>query len=157
MKILNGRIDMVTEARPSVRYNSVVCLKKPTAKAKITVFHCFNALADVTFPENPDYEIQSVKLPCSSLTREVVLLRAFESGSDAVLVMVCPEGSCRYLQGNLRTAKRVTRVKKLLDEIGLDGRRLNLYSIPHGDQLKANQIIERTLEEIAVLGPNPAS
>jgi F420-non-reducing hydrogenase iron-sulfur subunit len=119
--------------------------------------HCFNALADVNFPESPYYEIQSVKLPCSSMTREVVLLRAFEAGADAVLVIVCPEGSCRYLQGNLRTAKRVTRVKKLLDEIGLDGRRLNLFNIPHGDQLKANRIIEQTLADIAVMGPNPAA
>jgi len=148
---------MVTEARTSVRYNSAVSLKKPAVKAKITIMHCFNALADVNFPESPDYEIQSVKLPCSSMTREVVLLRAFEAGADSVLVIVCPEGSCRYLQGNLRTAKRVTRVKKLLDEIGLDGRRLNLFNIPHGDQLKANRIIEQTLADIAVLGPNPAA
>ena len=55
------------------------------------------------------------------MTREVVLLRAFEAGADAVVVMVCPQDTCHYLQGNVRTAKRVTRVKKLLDEIGLDG------------------------------------
>jgi F420-non-reducing hydrogenase iron-sulfur subunit len=148
---------MVTEARTSFRYNSAMSSKKTPAVAKITIFHCFNALADVTFPESPDYEIQSVKLPCSSMTREAVLLRAFEAGADSVLVIVCPEGSCRYLQGNLRTSKRVTRVKHLLDEIGLDGRRLNLFNIPHGDQLKANLIIEQTLAGIAALGPNPAA
>ena len=148
---------MVTETRTSVRYNSVISPRNKTVKAKITVFHCFNALADITFPETPDYEIQSVKLPCSSLTRAVVLLRAFEAGADAVLVIVCPEGSCRYLQGNLRASKRVTHVKHLLDEIGLDGRRLNLFNIPHGDQSKANRLIEQTLADIAVLGPNPAA
>jgi F420-non-reducing hydrogenase iron-sulfur subunit len=150
-------IKMVTEARTAVRYNSKVSSKKPTAVAKITIFHCFNALADVAFPEGQNYEIQSIKLPCSSMTREVILLKAFEAGADAVVVIVCPEGTCRYIQGNLRTAKRVARVKKLLDEIGLDGRRLNLFNIPHGDQKKVNQIIEQTLAEIAVLGPNPAA
>jgi F420-non-reducing hydrogenase iron-sulfur subunit len=148
---------MVTEARTNVRHNSVVAPRKLTAKARITIFHCINALADVGFPDNPDYEIQSVKLPCSSLTREVVLLRAFESGADAVMLLVCPEGACRYLQGNLRTAKRVARVKKLLDEIGIDGRRLSLYNITHGDQTRANQLIEQTLATIAGMGPNPAS
>jgi F420-non-reducing hydrogenase iron-sulfur subunit len=156
-KIQDRRTAMVTEARTSVRYNSAVNLKASTAKARITIFHCFNALADVSFPESPEYEIQSVKLPCSSMTREVVLLRAFESGADSVLVVVCPEGTCRYLQGNTRTAKRVTRVKRLLDEIGLDGRRLNLFNIPHGDQLKANRIIDQTLADIAEMGPNPAT
>jgi F420-non-reducing hydrogenase iron-sulfur subunit len=149
-------IEMVTEARTRVRYNSAINTNKSSAVAHITILHCFNALSEVQFPESPDYQIQSVKLPCSSMTREVVMLRAFEAGADAVLVMVCPQGSCQYLQGNLRAAKRVERVKKMLDEIGLDGRRLKLYSIPHGDQSRANRIIEQTLADIALLGPNPA-
>ena len=147
---------MVTEAKTALRYNSA-SVKKPTAKANITIFHCFNALNDVTFPESDEYDIQTIKLPCSSMTREVVLLRAFESGADAVLVIVCPQGACKYLQGNLRASKRVDRVKKMLDEIGLDGRRINLFNIPHGDQAKANHIIELTLADIAVLGANPAA
>jgi F420-non-reducing hydrogenase iron-sulfur subunit len=148
---------MVTEARNSVRYNSSINHKKTSAISKITIFHCVNALNDITFNDDPRYEIRSVKLPCSSMTREVVLLRAFESGADAVLVFVCPEGACRFMQGNLRASKRVARVKKLLDDIGLDGRRINLFNIPHGDQSNANQIIEQTLSDIAVLGPNPAA
>ena len=56
----------------------------------ITVFHCFTALENTTSLEGSDYEIESIKLPCSSMTREVVLLRAFEAGADAVLVLVCP-------------------------------------------------------------------
>ena len=148
---------MVSDARANVRYNSTIKHKKTGSIARITVFHCFNALSDISFPENSKYEILNVKLPCSSMTRETVLLRAFESGADAVIVFVCPEGTCRFMQGNLRTAKRVARVKKILDEIGLDGRRLNLLNIPHGDQSKANQIIEKTLADIAVLGPNPAA
>jgi coenzyme F420-reducing hydrogenase delta subunit len=50
----------------------------------------------------------------------------------------------------------VERVKKMLDEIGLDGRRINLYSIPHGDQQAANRIMDRTVAEVARLGRNPA-
>ncbi len=131
--------------------------EKAAAKPKITVFHCFNAINDVTFAEGTDYELESIKLPCSSMMREVVMLKAFESGADAVVVVTCPEGACRYLQGNLRNAKRVARVKKILDEIGLGAGRLNQYSIPHGDQAMANSIIKKTLQEIAVMGPNPAA
>jgi F420-non-reducing hydrogenase iron-sulfur subunit len=128
----------------------------PSSRAKITVFHCFNALTDTAFLDE-EYNIQDIKLPCSSMMREVVLLRAFEAGADAVVVLACPEGTCHYLQGNLRTAKRVARVKKILDEIGLDGRRLNLYNIPHGDQSAVIRIIEQTMSELAKLGPNPAA
>jgi F420-non-reducing hydrogenase iron-sulfur subunit len=125
-------------------------------KPRITLFHCVNALDNTVLLDFDNCDITSVKLPCSSMSRELFLLKAFESGADAVVVLVCPEGSCRYLQGNLRTAKRVARMKKLLDEIGLDGRRLNLYQIPHGDVRAAERIIENTLSDLAVLGPSPA-
>ncbi len=125
-------------------------------RTRITIFHCFNALSSVS-AENGSYETQSVKMPCSSMTRGVHLLRAFEAGTDAVLVLVCPEGSCRYLEGNIRARKRVAQIKKLLDEIGLDGRRLNIFNVPHGDQSAVEQIINQTVSDLAELGPNPAA
>lgn len=91
------------------------------------------------------------------MTREVFLLKAFESGADAAVVLVCPQGSCRYLEGNIRATKRVNRVKKLLDAIGLDGRRLNIYNINHGDQSAADKILEKTLTDLNELGPSPAA
>lgn len=123
---------------------------------KITVFHCFNALPATVFG-NDDYEIKGIKMPCSSMTREVFLLRAFEAGADAVLVMVCPEGACRYIEGNIRAGKRVARVKKILDEIGLDGRRLNIFNVPQGEKSAAASIIGKTVSELAELGPNPVN
>jgi F420-non-reducing hydrogenase iron-sulfur subunit len=126
-------------------------------KPQITVFHCINALSNGALLDYDNCDIESVKLPCSSMSRELVFLKAFEAGADAVVVLVCPENSCRHLQGSVRTAKRVVRVKKILDEIGLDGRRLNLYNIPNGDVRAAEKIIENTLTDLTVLGPSPAA
>ena len=128
-----------------------------TRKPRITVFHCATALNDTALLEGSDYEIQGVKMPCSGISREVFLLRAFEAGADAVVVLVCPVDSCRYVQGNLRTAKRVTRVKKLLDEIGIDGRRLNMFNIVQGDESAARQIIEQTVAELGEWGLSAAA
>ncbi len=125
-------------------------------KPKITVFHCFNAINDPSSLGNGSFEVHSVKMPCSSVTREVFLLRAFEAGADAVIVLVCPEGQCTYAEGNLRAAKRVARMKKLVDEIGLDGRRLNLFNIARGDNAAAERIIKQTASDVVGLGPNPA-
>ena len=128
----------------------------PAFKPRITVFHCFNALNKL---ESPDglYDVQSVKMPCSSMTREVFLLRAFESGADGVIVLVCPVGTCQYMEGNIRAGLRVARVKKILDEIGLDGRRLNIYNIPHGDRLAVEDILKQNITALATLGRNPAA
>lgn len=126
-------------------------------RPRIAVFHCFNALSESSFLEKGDIEIRGVKMPCSSITREVFLLRAFEAGADAVVVLVCPVGRCRHLEGNIRAAKRVARVKKLVDEIGLDGRRLNIFNIAPGDKSAVERIINQTVHDLAGLGPNPAA
>jgi F420-non-reducing hydrogenase iron-sulfur subunit len=143
---------MVVETRPT----PLKILEESSVKVQITVFHCFNALQDVSLMDGEGVEINSVKMPCSSITREIVLLKAFEAGADAVVVLVCPEGSCRYLEGNLRAQKRVARVKKILDDTGIDGRRLNIFNINSGDQSAANSIIKQTLMDLNTLGPNPA-
>jgi len=126
-------------------------------KPRIAVFHCFTALQDTASLEGSDYEIQGIKMPCSSISREVFLLRAFEAGADAVVVLVCPIDSCRYVQGNIRTAKRVARVKKLLDEIGIGGHRLNVFNIAQGDESAARRIIEQTVAELGEWGLSAAA
>lgn len=141
-----------TITRPSVEES---LREKGTLGGGITVFHCFNAIDNIV-GQTDDYNVRSIRMPCSGMTREVVLLKAFEAGADAVVVLACPEGTCRYLEGNLRARKRVATVKKILDEIGLDGRRLNFYNIAPGDQATVERIIEQTAGDLATLGPSPA-
>jgi F420-non-reducing hydrogenase iron-sulfur subunit len=147
--------EMVTEirSRPSI----FLFAKKPFSKAQVTVFHCFNALDKVAVSENERYEVQTIKMPCSSLIREVFLLRAFEAGADVVIVLACPEGSCHYLEGNIRARKRVERVKKILDEIGLDGRRLDIYNLPREGTFEVNQVVAKTISNLLGLKAEKAA
>ena len=48
-------------------------------------------------------------------------------------------------------------VKGLMDEIGVDGRRLALFNISRNDESAAAKIVEKTVSELAILGPNPAA
>jgi F420-non-reducing hydrogenase iron-sulfur subunit len=140
---------------------NAVCAMPPLNKTgfrpKVTVFYCFNAIRDDSFTLGANADIKTVKMPCSSMIREVFLLRAFESGADAVVVLACPEGQCHFVEGNIRAARRVARTKRLVEEIGLDGRRLNLFNVPQGDKAAAEQIINATVAELADIGPNPAA
>jgi len=128
-------------------------------KPVITIFHCINTFSEAEALDlsGDNCEIRSVKLACSSMVKDVFLLRAFEAGADAVVVFACPEGECRYISGNLRAGKRVERVKGLLDEIGLDRRRLALFNIATGDTDAVKQATDDTLEVLKQLGPNPAA
>ncbi len=102
-------------------------------------------------------EIKTVRLPCSSMVKDVFLLRAFEAGSDGVLVLVCPEDQCRYVEGSIRAKKRIAWVQNILDEIGFDGRRLSMGNISSGDEAGAEKIIQEALSIVRDLGPNPAA
>jgi F420-non-reducing hydrogenase iron-sulfur subunit len=70
---------------------------------RITVFHCINTFGEgdaSPLAGGEKFVSKFVKLPCSSMVKDVFLLRAFEAGADAVVVLVCPEGACRYVEGN---------------------------------------------------------
>lgn len=128
-------------------------------KPTITVFYCINTFfEEVSLPAGSEnnYELQTVKLPCSGMVKDVFLLKAFETGADAVVVLVCPEEQCRYVQGSIRARKRVEWVQNLLDEIGLSGRRLSIFNIPPGSRGSSVEIIRKTLADLDELGPNPA-
>ena len=128
-------------------------------RPKITIFHCINAFSDKrTSPltSGDGFETHIVKLPCSSMVKDVYLLRAFEAGADAVVVLVCPERQCRHLEGNIRAKKRVERLKNLLDEIDFDSRRLSIFNLALGDEDAAAEIMQKILLELAELGPSPA-
>lgn len=129
-------------------------------KPKITLFHCINAFGnadELSLTDMDNCEMQTVKMACSSMVKDIFLLKAFEAGADGVVVLVCPEGQCRYVEGNIRAKKRVAWVQNLLDEIGLDGRRLALGNMAAGDKAAAAQIINDVLKNLAELGPNPAA
>jgi len=122
-------------------------------KPKIHIFYCVNAFDQGVFSP-PEAETaacaQSVKMPCSSMIKDVFILKAFECGADGVMVIGCPSGKCKRIDGNVRAAKRVAWVQKLLDEIGLGGKRLIYAS---GDETDA--VITLLLKDLAGLGPNP--
>jgi coenzyme F420-reducing hydrogenase delta subunit len=126
---------------------------------KITIMYCVNSFTETAAFQadfKKEVEIKFVKLACSSMVKDVYLLRAFEAGSDAVVVFVCPEGHCRYVEGNIRAKKRIAWVRNLLDEIGLDGNRLSLFNISSSDETAAEKHIRETLQVIGNLGLSPA-
>ncbi|RJO62459.1 MAG: hydrogenase iron-sulfur subunit [Dehalococcoidia bacterium] len=120
---------------------------------KIHVFFCVNALDRGVFStQDPEKaaRIQSVKMPCSSMIKDIFMLKAFECGADGVMVVGCPAGRCKRVDGNIRAAKRVAWVQKLLDEIGLGGKRLVYTASSDTDAA-----ITLLLKGLAELGPNP--
>ncbi len=94
-------------------------------------------------------------MTCSGNIDHRVILNAFEEGADGVLVAGCLEGDCHFLKGNFRARKRVSAVKKLLDEIGLGGNRLEMYNLSSAQGGRFAEISNEMTARIRELGPNP--
>jgi len=99
--------------------------------------------------------IKLVKLPCTGKTDVRYLLEAFEQGADGVCVVGCPIGNCHHVSGNVRGLARVKYTKKLLDEIGLGGERLEMYFGSGGMGMTFANAVREITERVRGLGPNP--
>ena len=72
-------------------------------------------------------KIRKVALPCSGKLEVSFLLKALESGADAVALFGCPEGECNYLIGSTRAKNRVRYARKILGDIGLEEERIRRF------------------------------
>ena len=105
----------------------------------------------LSYPTN----IKIIKLPCTGKIDVLYLLKAFQSGADGVYVAGCMEGDCHYLTGNLRARKRVEYAKKILDEVGVGGERLEMYNMSAAQGPRFVEVANEMNEKIKNLGPSP--
>jgi coenzyme F420-reducing hydrogenase delta subunit len=104
----------------------------------------------IQYPAN----VKFVRLPCTGKTDIRYLLEAFEQGADGVYVVACPIGNCHHVRGNERGRARVKRARKILDDIGLGGERLDMFFLS-GSQAQAFAIAAKTMtDRIRALGPS---
>jgi coenzyme F420-reducing hydrogenase delta subunit len=94
-------------------------------------------------------------MPCTGKIETLYLLKAFEEGVDGILVVGCPEGECHYLEGSIRTRRRVNFTLKILDEIGIGGCRVHMYNIDPSDSDAFSKVTNEIIEKIEKLGPSP--
>lgn len=102
----------------------------------------------------PD-SIRIIQVPCTGRVDVIHLMEAFQKGADGVYVVGCLEGECHYFTGNLRAKKRVQYTKKILDEIGIGGERLEMYNIAASDGPRFSEVAREMDEKISALGPSP--
>lgn len=83
------------------------------------------------------------------------LLRAIEDGADGVYVAGCLEGECHFLTGNVKAKKKVQYVKNVLEEIGIEPERVEMFNLSSGEGPRFAEIAKEMVERIKELGPSP--
>ncbi|UCC27495.1 MAG: hydrogenase iron-sulfur subunit [Candidatus Bathyarchaeota archaeon] len=118
---------------------------------------CSYAGADLAGVSRIQYPptIRIVRVMCSGRIHPVFILEAFKNGADGVLVAGCHDGDCHYLSGNYKAQNRVSLLKKVLEQFGLEPERLRLEWVSASEGDRFATVIKDMTEEIKKLGPSP--
>ncbi|UCE56089.1 MAG: hydrogenase iron-sulfur subunit [Desulfobacterales bacterium] len=130
----------------------------PDRPLKIYIFYCSNSL-DIEdlrqcCGQRGNDLLKTVSLPCSGKLELIYLLKTFETGADGAVLITCPKGECRHLEGNLRAHKRAQAVRALLEETGLGRERMQ---VTHLDKEGAVEQIAGEIEHLCTRIRNYAS
>lgn len=119
--------------------------------------YCAYTAADMAGSKRLCYpsNVKIVRVPCSGRVDAMYIMRALENGADGVYVAGCLEGDCHFKNGNVKAAQRVVYLKKLLDEIGIGGERVEMVTMSAGMGERFAQTATDFTEKIRKLGPNP--
>jgi F420-non-reducing hydrogenase iron-sulfur subunit len=119
--------------------------------------YCAYAAADLAGSMRLNYppNLKIVQLPCSGRVDMLHLLKAIEEGADGVCVAGCLEGECHFVEGNLKTKKKVLAVKKALEAVGVEPERVEMFNLSSAMGGRFAEIAEEMTERVRALGPTP--
>jgi len=125
--------------------------------AVFSCHYCSYAAADLAGSSRIQYppNTRIIKVPCTGRVSPNHILRALESGADAVYVAGCLEGTCHFISGNYKAKKRVQYIKDLLSEINLEPERVQMHFMSAAEGSKFANVAREMTETIKQLGPSP--
>jgi F420-non-reducing hydrogenase iron-sulfur subunit len=105
--------------------------------------------ARMKYPPN----LRVIRVMCSGRVDPNFILDAFGRGADGVLVLGCHPGDCHYSEGNYKCMRRIPLTGKLLEQMGVDPRRLRLEWVSASEGARFTEVVTEFTEQIRALGP----
>jgi F420-non-reducing hydrogenase iron-sulfur subunit len=105
----------------------------------------------IQYPPN----IRIIRVMCSGRIDPVFIFEAFKDGADGVLVGGCHLPSdCHYISGNFKALRRISLIKKVLGEFGIEPERVRLEWISASEGDKFAAVVRDMTEQVRKLGPS---
>lgn len=105
--------------------------------------------ARMVYPPNA----RVIRLMCSGRLDPQFIFAAFRQGADGVLIGGCHPGDCHYQEGNYKALRRITLLKKMLPQIGIEPERVRLEWISASEGIRVQEVMKEMTEQIKALGP----
>jgi F420-non-reducing hydrogenase iron-sulfur subunit len=98
--------------------------------------------------------VVGIRLMCSGGLEPAYVLKAFKEGADGVLVCGCNLGDCHYTDGNYKTLRRVSLLRKYLDQMGIEEPRARLQWVCASCADDFTEAVDKMTSELRELGPS---
>nr|MBL0700145.1 hydrogenase iron-sulfur subunit [Desulfobacterales bacterium] len=117
-------------------------------KEKILTFACnwcsyagadYAGVARLQYPSN----VRLIRTMCSGRVDENFIWHAFKKGAPVVLVSGCHIGDCHYIDANHWTEKRIRKVHKKMEKLGIRKERLQLEWISAAEGIRFAEVMNR--------------
>ena len=127
------------------RYVDAILSEK--TEEQIVVFACnwcsyagadFAGVSRLQYPPN----VRLIRTMCSARVSEDFIWHAFKKGAPVVLVSGCHFGDCHYIDANHWTDKRVKRVHKKMEKLGIRKERLQLEWISAAEGIRFQKVMQ---------------
>lgn len=92
-----------------------------------------------------------VRTMCSGRIEPEMVIQALNDGADGVMITGCHPGDCHYINGNYKTRRRFYLLKKMIEQLGLDSRRVKLSWVSASEGAKFQSEINDFIEQITEL------
>ena len=140
---INAQIDATLEEETQERILIFACNWCSYAGAD------FAGVARLQYPANT----RLIRTMCSGRVSEDFIWRAFRLGAPVVLLSGCHFGDCHYINANHWTERRVKRLWRKMEKLGLRPERLRLEWISAAEGLRFRQVMEGMEELRASVSP----
>jgi F420-non-reducing hydrogenase iron-sulfur subunit len=116
---------------------------------------CSYAGADKAGMQKLDYsaDIKLIRMMCSGRVDPQFVIDAFRKGADGVMVLGCHPGDCHYRSGNMNALKRFKIFEKMMDQLGIDGKRIKIDWVGAGEADRFQKIANEMTATVRELGP----
>ena len=97
--------------------------------------------------------MRPIRVMCSGRVEPDLVLKALREGADGVLIAGCHPGECHYIEGNLKTLRRYTLLKRMLTQFGIEEERVQLVWASASEGNLLAEAVNHMTETLRALGP----
>jgi len=128
---INGQTDALLAQNPTEKIVAFACNWCSYAGAD------YAGVSRIQYPPN----VRLIRTMCSGRVDESFIWHAFKKGAPVVLVSGCHIGDCHYIDANHWTEKRIAKVHKRMEKLGLRKERLQLAWISAAEGVRFARVM----------------